>query len=95
MVDEIRATGTHFNAGSVGRIRPSAGGGKPEAGQTTEVTDKVEFSELGTWLSRYSELPQVRTELVDKIRNQIQSGTYETPAKWDQALNNLVEDLQT
>jgi hypothetical protein len=95
MVDEIRATGAHFNTGPVGRIRPSAGGGQSGAGQTTEVTDKVEFSELGTWLSRYSELPQVRTELVEKIRNEIKAGTYETPVKWDQALTNLVEDLQT
>jgi hypothetical protein len=95
MVDEIKATGAHFNAGPVGRMSPPIRGVKSDAGQSTEVTDTVEFSELGTWLGRYSELPQVRTELVDKIRNQIKTGTYETPAKWDQALDNLIEDLTT
>ncbi len=95
MVDEIKATGARFNAGPVGSIRPQSRGVKSDAGQSTEVTDTVEFSELGMWLGRFSELTQVRTDLVNKIRNQIKAGTYETPAKWDQAINNLIEDLQT
>jgi hypothetical protein len=94
MVDEIKATGVNFTTGVVGRIRPSTRGAQPDAEKTTDVTDKVEFSELGTWLSRYSEMPQVRTELVDKVRKEIQAGTYETQAKWDQAINSLIDELQ-
>jgi anti-sigma28 factor (negative regulator of flagellin synthesis) len=93
MVDEIKATGANFSTGPIGRLGQYARGVKPVSDQATGVTDRVEFSELGTWLARFSELPQVRTELVDKIRAEIAAGKYESPEKLDVAVENLLDDL--
>lgn len=36
----------------------------------------------------------VRTELVERIRRAIEAGTYETPEKWQIALDRLLDDLE-
>jgi hypothetical protein len=38
--------------------------------------------------------PQIRWELVDRIRREIAAGTYETPDKLETALENLLERLE-
>jgi hypothetical protein len=35
----------------------------------------------------------VRTELVQRIRREIAAGTYETPEKWEAALDRLLDQL--
>lgn len=67
---------------------------KVAAEQPEEITDKVEISTLAVLRGKYSDMPEVRGELVAGIRDQIRAGTYETPEKWDQAMDNLIEDLQ-
>ena len=37
--------------------------------------------------------PEIRQELVDRVRREIAEGTYETPEKWDEALRRLLERL--
>jgi hypothetical protein len=37
--------------------------------------------------------PNVRQELVDRIRREIAEGVYDTPEKWEQALDRLWEEL--
>ncbi len=95
MVDEIKATGTNFSAGAIGRLKPYVRTVASVSEETTEVTDRVEISTLATLLAKYAEMPDVRSELVAKIRAEIQAGKYETPEKWDQAIENLMEDLET
>jgi len=94
MVDEIKATGLNFRTNPVGRLGSTVRESKSAAAEKMEVTDRVEISELATWLGRYTDLPVIRTELVSKIKEQVQAGTYETPAKLDQALDNLLDDLE-
>jgi hypothetical protein len=36
---------------------------------------------------------RIRHELVERVRREIAAGTYETPAKWEQALDKLFERL--
>ena len=36
----------------------------------------------------------IRTELVERIRREIAEGVYETPEKWETALDRLFERLQ-
>lgn len=38
--------------------------------------------------------PEVRTELVRRIRREIAAGTYDTPEKWEEALERLRERLE-
>jgi hypothetical protein len=35
--------------------------------------------------------PEIRRALVERIRREIQQGTYDTPDKWWQALERLIE----
>jgi negative regulator of flagellin synthesis FlgM len=38
--------------------------------------------------------PAIRADLVERVRREIAAGTYETPEKWDAALDRLLERLQ-
>jgi hypothetical protein len=55
--------------------------------------DEVEISEAARRMAALSQVPGVRMELVQRVREEILSGTYETPEKWDVALPRLLEDL--
>jgi hypothetical protein len=87
MINQIGA------AGSIRPLEPSISRAQAVDAQREEITDRVEFSALAVLRAKYSNLPEVRGGLVASIREQIQAGTYETPEKWDQAIDNLMEDL--
>jgi hypothetical protein len=36
----------------------------------------------------------IRTELVERIRKEIAAGTYDTPEKWEAALDSLLDRLE-
>jgi hypothetical protein len=36
----------------------------------------------------------IRQDLVDRVRREIEAGTYETPEKWDAALERLLGRLE-
>lgn len=55
--------------------------------------DQVEVSQLATMLSKLRSLPPIRQELVDRVRDEISRGVYETPDKIDAAVNELVRDF--
>jgi anti-sigma28 factor (negative regulator of flagellin synthesis) len=38
--------------------------------------------------------PDIRTELVERVRREIAAGTYDTPEKWAVALERLLERLE-
>lgn len=56
--------------------------------------DQVEVSDVATYLGKMKLLPPIRQELVDSIRHQIQSGSYETPERIDGAIDELIRDLR-
>lgn len=67
-----------------------------EAGQSASIAtprDHVEISPLGQMLDGISRLPDIRHEKVEEIRQQIASGTYETPEKIQVALDRLLDEL--
>jgi hypothetical protein len=37
--------------------------------------------------------PAIRQELVERVRREIAEGTYDTPEKWEQALDRLWDEL--
>ena len=55
--------------------------------------DRAEFSKAAQLLSKLSELPEVRQDLIDRVRSEIVAGTYETPEKLDEAIAKLIVDL--
>lgn len=36
----------------------------------------------------------IRVELIERVRREIEAGTYETPEKWEAALDRLLENLR-
>jgi uncharacterized protein YpuA (DUF1002 family) len=55
--------------------------------------DKVELSTASRLLSRLSELPDIRHDLVNRVRAEIANGRYETDDKLNAAIDNLAQDL--
>ena len=57
------------------------------------VGDTIEISTVARLASRVHELPDVRTELVERVKAEISAGTYETSDRLDVALERLMEEL--
>lgn len=55
-------------------------------------TDQVEVSSVASYLSQLRNL-SVRQDLVDRVRAEIASGTYETPEKIEGAITEIGRDL--
>ncbi len=57
-------------------------------------TDRVEVSAVAMFMSKLRQLPPVRQDLVDQMREQIASGTYDTPEKLDAAIDEMLRDAE-
>lgn len=55
--------------------------------------DRVEVSDVSRLIARLNELPSVRADLVDRVRSEINAGTYDTQDRFDLALDALIDDL--
>jgi anti-sigma28 factor (negative regulator of flagellin synthesis) len=49
----------------------------------------VEVSDLAIHLSKLKSLPDIRQDLVDRVKSEITSGTYETPDKIEWAIEQV------
>lgn len=63
------------------------------AGTPDRGTDSVELSRTAQLLAKLHALPDVRQDLVDRVRAEIQAGTYETQERLEAALEGLMDDL--
>jgi hypothetical protein len=59
----------------------------------TRPSDRVELSDRARFLAKLKEEMPVRQGLIDTLRAQIESGEYDTPEKFEAALDGLIEDL--
>lgn len=48
---------------------------------------------IDAWARQAGGLPEVRAELVDRVRAEIAAGTYETPEKLQRAVERMLEEL--
>ena len=69
--------------------RPTATNAAPTRG-----SDRVELSRTAQLLSKISDLPDVRQDVIDRVRAEIEAGTYETPERLDKAAEALAQELQ-
>lgn len=60
---------------------------------TPRPQDQVEISEAAQLLSKMSQLPEIRQDKVDEIRQAILQGDYETPDKIDVVVDRLLQEL--
>lgn len=61
--------------------------------QQIKVTDKVTLSSVSHLLATLKAGGDIRADKVAAIKAQIASGTYETSAKLDAAIDRLIDDL--
>lgn len=74
---------------------PSTRPARPPVAQpgVAQGRDQADFSSAAQMLSKLNSLPDVRQGLVDRVKGEIEAGTYETPEKLDAALRGLAEDI--
>lgn len=60
----------------------------------SDRNDRVELSERARWLDRLRNLPEIRQERVQNLRELIASGNYETDDKIDLAMERLLNELE-
>ena len=67
------------------------------AGEVNEAAlheaDQLDISPEADMVSRVSELPDVRAERIDAIRQQIADGTYDTDEKLEIALGRMFDEF--
>lgn len=57
--------------------------------------DRVQLSDQARLLSKLKQLPEIREGLVNSVKSQIASGNYDTPERFDTAVNAMLDDLTT
>jgi negative regulator of flagellin synthesis FlgM len=72
-------------------VSPGVIGGAPV--QATKASDVVEISTVARLAAMAQEVPEIRTDLVARIKAEIEAGTYETPERIDIAVNRLMDEL--
>ena len=77
----------------VNSVAPTAANTAPA--QASQITDTVEISTVARLAAKIQELPDIRTELVQRVKAELASGTYETQDKLDVAIDRLMEDLMS
>lgn len=60
--------------------------------RTQRGEDRVEVSRVAQYLRRLSDLPAIREDLIARVREQIESGAYDTPERLDRALDELIAE---
>ncbi len=83
-----------------GRIRPVevAPSEAPQEASRGAVSsrgsDRVELSSVARFLNELKSGGAERTDLINKVRAEIEAGTYDTDAKFDAAIDAIKEDLE-
>lgn len=75
--------------------RTNAAGPVAEPQPSTRPSDRVELSERAHYLAKLHEVPEVRLELVERVRSEMAAGEFDTPERFDAALDGLIEDVET
>jgi negative regulator of flagellin synthesis FlgM len=70
------------------RPAPAAGGSRG-----IDTTDTLELSSAGLYAEQLNDIPEMRMDRVNAIRQQIANGTYETDDKLDAALDRMLDEL--
>jgi negative regulator of flagellin synthesis FlgM len=62
--------------------------------ETGNISDVVEISSSAASLvAKVKDIPEVRTELVQRVKAEIAAGTYETPERIELAVDRLMDEL--
>ena len=87
-----------IESGAVGRVTPNdkpnpRTDGRP-VNQTRRGDDRVEVSQAARFLAKMNAMPAIRTDLVDRVRAEIDNGTYDTAERFDLAVDSMIDELR-
>ncbi|MDP6957867.1 MAG: flagellar biosynthesis anti-sigma factor FlgM [Planctomycetota bacterium] len=85
--DGVQGPGGIRGPKPVNRIQPN----QPVSGKPA---DSVEISEMARLVSEVTNLPKVRQEKIDEIRQMVDSGKYDTPERLAGALEQFLKENQ-
>ena len=57
------------------------------------ITDRAEISEAAQLLNKLAEVPEIRMEKIEGLKELITTGRYETKEKVERAVEKLMEEL--
>lgn len=67
---------------------------RSDTASATRSSDRVELSDQARLLSKLKQLPEVREDLINSVKSQIDAGKYDTTERFDTAINALLDDLE-
>ena len=70
--------------------RPAQPMTRPEAAQ---IADEVDSSEAARMAEQVQQMPEMREDRVEAVRQQIAAGTYETSEKLNVAVERLLDEI--
>lgn len=81
-------------AAAYGQIKTAGNNGASQPQPSSRViADSIEVSDTARLLSRLRALPEVRTDLINQAKANIESGAYDTDVVIEATIDKLVEDL--
>lgn len=78
---------------SIGPPHVSRAGQTGSTASSTSIQDELTISDAAQALEKAQQLPDVRADVVARIRSEIAAGTYETPEKLELALERLLDEI--
>lgn len=87
-----------IEAGAVGRVtpndQPQHRGEDQRPTKTRRGDDRVEVSDAARFLAKMDAMPEIRTELVERVRAEIADGVYDTPERFDLAVDAMIDEMR-
>ena len=95
-MNNINGINPYPKLGSVNAPKPASSEAAPlaaqQAAQSAEKADKVEISSIARYLSQIAQMPDIRFEKVEQIRQALADGTYDTDEALSQAVDNMLAE---
>jgi negative regulator of flagellin synthesis FlgM len=60
---------------------------------TSQTSDTVEISQQARVAAKLASLPEVRSDLVSRVKGEIQAGTYDTQDKLNTAIDRMLNEM--
>ena len=86
----VEGVGRVPGVGPAGAVR-----GPSEPPAASQPVDEVQISLEARLKSLLARVPDVRQDLIERVRAEIEAGTYETEEKLDIALGRLLDELRS
>jgi negative regulator of flagellin synthesis FlgM len=61
--------------------------------ESVQIADEVDISEAARFVEQVQQMPDIRADRVDAVRQQIAAGTYETGDKLNAAVERLLDEI--